>query len=200
MARSEQEKADLCREFILAECPRWVLHPNVVRKLGFRSVTITPRVDDVYSRGNADHNGRVRISSHLDRFRHASPYTVPKGKADLSPVGVFAHEFGHIVDFAVHKKYGMKATSPTWDWLRIHRDLRRGGITTYARSYPSEDFAETHRLFVLNAKLLKVLSPERHAHMRHIYMMLLGTEHPHRMFAQSKHDFEKQFHKLLIME
>jgi hypothetical protein len=198
MARSAQEKAELCREFILSESPRWLLHPTVVRKLGLRRVMILSDRLMRRNRGYATHEGDIMLSLELARFRSASPYTTPKGKADISPVGVFAHEFGHILDFAVHKKFGHKANSPTWVWYDIHSKLRRHGITSYARTCAGEDFAEAHRLFVLNRKLLKELSPERFSHMKQMYKMLLGTEHPHKVFTMSAHEFECQFNKFYI--
>jgi hypothetical protein len=160
-------------------------------------VTITPQVDAYGSRGVAGHDGRIRIASTLAKFRHTSPYTSPKGKADISPVGVFVHEFGHVFDFAIHKQFGMKANSPTWDWLDIAKGLRRHGITSYARTCPSEDFAETHRLFVLNPKLLKELSPERYAHFKKMCLLMVGDPKQYRM---TKAEFTKQVDRYFRME
>lgn len=190
-------QTEQCVEFIKDELPHWLLHPTVVRRMCLSSIVITPVVDVDGSRGNADWQGNVRLAANLARFRHTSPYTSPKGKTDISPIGVLAHELGHVVWYALERKPGKRKT---WqlEWRSLHQMKKGSGISSYARrSGAEEDFAETHRLFVLNPKLLKELSPERFEFMQWCYWQLLGTVHPRRQFKRPKAEHVRSCNKLL---
>lgn len=190
-------QTEQCIQFIKDEMPHWIFHPTVIRRMCLTSIVITPVVDTHGSRGNADWNGNVRITCNLARFRHTSPYTSPKGKTDISPIGVLAHELGHILWFALARKPG---TRKLWqlEWRSLHYNQRSSGISSYARrAGPEEDFAETHRLFVLNPKLLRELSSDRFEFMQWCYRQLLGTEHPRRQFKRLKSDHVRSCDKWL---
>jgi len=135
------------------------------------------------------------LNVELAKFRHASPYTAPRGKSDMSPVGVFVHELGHMVDFALERKFGTRITRHGSPWSILSRAARKEAITSYARTCAEEDFAETHRLYVLNPSLLEELSPERYKHMRQAYIMLFGS-HNMREFLLPRKEFDKQLGKL----
>ena len=194
------DKRMLVVEFIHDNCPRWILHPEFVQILGLKKIILQEA--NSYFRGQASMSGGLWISEETAKWRHASPYTQPKGKSDLSPLGVFAHEMGHHVWFAIRRKYRMSPRSKKLppvlllEWHILHANKKKGGITSYARSHPEEDFAETHRLFVLNPRLLKQLCPDRYKMMCKCYIELIGTDKPKSKFKQGKGEFAKQWEVL----
>jgi hypothetical protein len=192
MALTNAQRAELCIEFIHENAPRWLMNPEVLKALGFRRLTITALRGG--TRGQADRYGRVWINPVLAKFRHSSPYTSPKGKSDLSPIGVLAHEMGHTLQFALMK-------NALWDqegWLSIYRDLRKEALTSYAKVHSMEDFAESHRLYALNPKLLKELSPDRYAFVKKCWSKLL--DQPVTKYRLTKAEFVDQFTKHLVLE
>lgn len=160
----------LALEFIADNIPTWLLHESVIRVLGFKRFILNNRM---HNRGMADGSGKLWLAPvTVTKFRHTSPYSSPKGKADISPLGVFVHEMGHLVEFAMRRRKIRYHD----EWWEIATTLRRQGITSYARTHPMEDFAETFRLWALNKKLLKELSPERYAFMERNVPLLLGAK------------------------
>lgn len=187
MALTNEQRAELCIDFIFENAPRWLMNPEVLKALEFKQLTIASLWRG--TRGQADRYGRVWINPVLAKFRHSSPYTSPKGKSDLSPIGVLSHELGHTLQFALMKR-GM------WDeegWSYIYRKLRKDALTSYAKVHSMEDFAESHRLYALNPKLLKELSPERHAFVKACWSKLLPS--PVTKYRITKAEFVDQFTK-----
>lgn len=187
MARTAEECRALFDEFIIDKFPRWVFHPEVTKLLNIRKLFVKHTLPH-RNRGMATNDGRMWICTEIVKFRAPSPYTSPGGKSDISPIGVLAHELGHMLEFAV-------ARQGLWDeegWRAIHRDHRRSAITSYAKVHPMEDFAESHRLFLLNPKLLKELSPERYAFVRNCWTLLLGKRRK-TAFKQSRAEFRTQW-------
>lgn len=190
--RSEAEKRQLCLDFVQANCPFWILNPELTTLMHFREVTFKSKALMRGARGFAYHNGRVEVSTDLAKFRHASPYTAPRGKADISPVGVFAHEMGHILDFALRRSKTYPEVRQMWRQMPI-----REAVTSYAGSSVGEDFAESHRLFVLNPKLLKQLSPSRFQAIRAAYSALTNGAFDRAKWRISRATFNEQFTKLV---
>jgi hypothetical protein len=192
--RTAAEKIELCKQFVQDNAPHWIFNPDLIAALQLREIRFCR--EDVMrgNRGYAlEHN--VRVSAVTAKWRHASPYTAPCGKADLSPLGVMVHEMGHILEFASWRVQDGPRLQQ--EWKALHRDRRREAVTSYARSHWREDLAESHRLFVLNPKLLKELSPERFHAIRDLYKALLNTERLRQEFKLSPADFRRQFHLLV---
>jgi hypothetical protein len=171
MARSPVENYELCRQSILDNAPAVLLNSDFHKAVGFNRLVIDPVINDG-SRGYATPQGHVHLSAKgTVKFRAASPYSAPCGKSDMSPTGVLAHEIGHLVQF---KLYELRART----LIQLQRDLfandRRHAVTSYARSCWQEDFAEAHRLFILNPDLLRHLSAERYDLVAACYTRIIG--------------------------
>lgn len=79
----------------------------------------------------------------------------PGNTSDRTPVGVVAHETGHYVDHV------LDYPSQNDQWITLtHREK----ITSYEPN-PSEAFAESMRLFILNPALLRAVAPRRYYHL-----------------------------------
>lgn len=116
----------------------------------------------------------------------------------MSPIGVFSHEMGHILWFALVRSFTTRQRVMFYaGWISIFVNRSERGITSYAKTHPEEDFAEAHRLFVLNSKLLKQLSPRRYEFMQACYLWLFGTKNPKAKFKQSKRAFVQQWERLV---
>ena len=74
-------------------------------------------------------------------------------KADITPGGVLCHEYGHKFYF----NYKLQNY-----WKQVVKFAPTKGITSYANTNVSEDFAETFRLFLTNPKLLSVVDNFRY--------------------------------------
>ena len=70
-------------------------------------------------------------------------------KADLTPAGILAHEFGHYVDH--YLKYISKK-------MKL---VKESAVSSYEPNQ-SERFAESMKLFILNPDLLKTGRPQRY--------------------------------------
>jgi hypothetical protein len=83
----------------------------------------------------------------------------PGWKTDRTPVGVVAHETGHHVEWALRRagrpQYGTA-------WRTLLADTKRQTVSGY-EPVPSEAWAETLRLFILNPDLLRRALEARYA-------------------------------------
>lgn len=192
--RSQAEKIELCLRFAQENVPRWVFHPDVIKVLQLHEIRFVPEDQMRGDRGFAIEH-KVRVSAVTAKWRHASPYTAPCGKADLSPVGVMVHEMGHILEFASWRI--QEGTRIQLEWKQLHDEQRSKAITSYARSHWREDLAESHRLYVLNPKLLTELSPDRYDAIHRIYTSLTGSHKPRREFKLSVPQFREQWTKVV---
>ncbi len=191
--RTETEKIELCVQFVRENTPRWLFNPDLLKGLRLQEIRFLPERAMRGNRGYAIEH-KVRVSAVTAKWRSSSPYTSPCGKSDLSPLGVMAHEMGHILEFAAHD-----ADVPyPHVWYDIHRTLHKQGVTSYARSHWREDIAESHRLFVLNPKLLNELSSHRHDAIRAMYHGVFGTRTPAKEFKLSVADFKAQFKRMVL--
>lgn len=96
---------------------------------------------------------RVEISAKACRHATKTPgfsWSYPGYTADLTPVGVIAHEFGHHVDNVLHVPTRIK---------QLMAECRP--VSSYEHDL-AEVFAETLKLFITNPDLLRILSPIRH--------------------------------------
>lgn len=88
----------------------------------------------------------------------------PRYKADVTPLGIAAHELGHHVSYSVARR---ATTPPRRHWaawtLAVMPELP---LTTYGCRSPEEDIAESVKLFVTNPTLLYFLRPVRHCQLR----------------------------------
>lgn len=156
------------------------MNPAFHERLGFTGLYVQDLLRGG-SRGYATVNGTVFLSARgTVKFRTASPYSAPCGKSDMSPTGVFAHEFGHILQFALA---GARRTDLLGEQRAIYARDRRNGITGYGRSHWQEDFAEAHRLYLLNPDLLRDLSVERLKLVECCYRAVLGCLPRHKQFS-----------------
>lgn len=87
----------------------------------------------------------------------AYSWTWPGYKADLTVLGVTAHEAGHHVS-AFHPKVKQR------DLRRLYKELVVGEkpLTSYAATCTEEDIAESVKLFITNPTLLWELRPLRY--------------------------------------
>ena len=85
---------------------------------------------------------------------HHMCWSWPAYKTDRTPMGVVCHEVGHHFQFRL-----MKLRRWTRNWTLIAVNTPK--ITSY-EPVPSEAFAETMRLFILNPVLLWKYSPKRY--------------------------------------
>lgn len=83
---------------------------------------------------------------------YARQWSFPGYIVDRTPVGVVAHETGHYVDHVL----GYPSNSEQWRKL-----AKTQPISSYEPN-PSESFAETMRVFILNPSFLKQFAPNRH--------------------------------------
>jgi hypothetical protein len=192
--RSTAEKLELCVQFARQHMPHWVFHPDVVQALQLHEIRFVPEAQMNGNRGYAIEH-KVRVSAVTSKWRHASPYTAPCGKADLSPVGVMVHEIGHILEFASWRTKAKEIMQ--YEWQDLHRQQRGKAITSYAKSHWREDLAESHRLYVLNPKLLKELSPDRYDAIHRLYEAVTGSHKPRREFKLTVPQFKEQWAKLV---
>lgn len=96
----------------------------------------------------------VRATAHPVERPHHMCWSWPAFKTDRTAVGVPCHETGHHVQYVMMK-------NRRWDrkWSILCNNTPR--ITSY-EPVPSEAFAETMRLFILNPELLRRYSPDRY--------------------------------------
>ncbi|BAG41483.1 hypothetical protein [Ralstonia phage phiRSL1] len=180
MARSPSENVELCLQSLVENAPGCLLHPAFHERLGFKGLYVRDLLRDG-SRGYATVQGTIFLGARSTvKFRTPSPYSVPGGKSDMSPTGVLSHEFGHILQFALA---GARRNDLLQEQRAIYTDDRRNGITGYGRSHWQEDFAEAHRLYLLNPDLLRTLSVERLKLVERCYRAVLGCLPRHKQFS-----------------
>lgn len=79
-------------------------------------------------------------------------WSYPGYKADLTPVGVLAHELGHIIHFNIERDYKKYVTN-------IRK--KEAKVSSYEPNV-WETIAESTKLFITNPNLLKVGRPRRY--------------------------------------
>jgi hypothetical protein len=84
-------------------------------------------------------------------------WTYPGYTADLTVLGVTAHELGHHVN-AVK---GWRDVLRRWHSMAMG-DLSEQPVGSYAKSRDAEDLAEAFKVFVTNPSLLEAIAPRRH--------------------------------------
>lgn len=83
-------------------------------------------------------------------------WSYPGWKTDRTAVGVVAHEVGHYVE--EHLRFAGKLDYAGNAW----REIIRGKKVSGYEPKPSEAWAESMRLFILNPKLLRAAIPRRY--------------------------------------
>lgn len=85
-------------------------------------------------------------------------WTYPGYTADLTVLGVTAHELGHYVHFV----RGWREVLRAWHSMTMSC-LEEQPVGSYARTQPHEDLAEAFKVFVTNPSLLECIAPKRYA-------------------------------------
>lgn len=88
-------------------------------------------------------------------------WSYPGWKTDRTAVGVCAHETGHHVEAELQKNKVLVPAVHGPMWRKLIAAYPREHITSY-EPVPSEAFAETMRLFILNPQLLLIRCPHRY--------------------------------------
>lgn len=84
----------------------------------------------------------------------------PGWKTDRTAIGVVAHETGHYVERELQRKFLL---TPKKDGVGFREILAKSKRTVSGyEPVPSEAWAETMRLFILNPDLLRLAIPERY--------------------------------------
>lgn len=83
-------------------------------------------------------------------------WTWPGYTADLTVLGVTAHELGHYFN---HVR-GWRSVLRKWHTMAMS-DLREAPVTGYALKNPGEDLAEAFKVFVTDPSLLREVAPNR---------------------------------------
>lgn len=130
--------------------------PAVGSRDAFGQYLSTPGVGKAM--GNRRRHGVVKV--YVDNCLRVNDtrcvWSWPGYKSDLTALGVAAHELGHHVEHTMGKSLVIGA----------YRILRNGTheepLTTHGRLSPSEDFAESMKLYVTNPSLLSQLRPMRY--------------------------------------
>jgi len=100
----------------------------------------------------------------------ANRRSYPGNKTDRTPVGVVAHETGHHVEWHIgrYRSSGFSCfKNPGNDWLneigaRWRELIKKSKTVSGYEPVPSEAWAESMRLFILNPTLLEKAIPERY--------------------------------------
>jgi hypothetical protein len=148
-----------CVEDIEARAPLLFRSSEFAEYLGWKSIHLSSTLKKERGwRGEALwREGIVALDARdVSRFRTATPYSAPGGKADMSPTGVLAHELGHFWWFK--RPYDV---ARRWRSVFGHKDEKP--ITRYAGTHVGEDFAESFRLWALNPAMLATVAPRRYA-------------------------------------
>lgn len=163
-------------EYIAEGLPNFFFQDNVLWDLGLRRLHFMANYDN---RGMASIDGDLWLNTTelLRRVKPCLPYSAPCGKADTSPLGVFAHELGHLAHFCViDGRHDPEFRAVNTSFKQLFQTNRKNAITSYARTRWSEDVAEAHRLWVTNPDKLYDLSPERHANWKLAYELMFGAK------------------------
>lgn len=123
--------------------PRSFTNRKLTRNTGFYDPNTTRIVVDV-----------SQTASPVEKPHHMC-WSWPAFKTDRTAVGVPCHETGHHVQYVMMKN---RKWDRSWAILAVNTPK----ITSY-EPVPSEAFAETMRLFILNPFLLRHYSPKRYA-------------------------------------
>ena len=149
------------KEHIANRMKAYKLTPQKLKKFGVMSIEWTTSKDPALSQytqgvlyGLCTYQGVLYIVvNNIARSIHQSDSRSKEGAAeDVSPFGVLMHEVGHAVHFKLEKKEGMSRMEFSQKW----RELIKGDrpVSRYAYTSPTEDFAETFRMFFLNKSQL----------------------------------------------
>lgn len=97
----------------------------------------------------------INLKNSMVPGRSKFCYSFPGNTADITPVGVLAHEFGHYL----YDKHLDRKGKQAWDLLVDEFTKER--VTSYEPNN-EEKFAESTKLFVTNPSLLLAVAPNRH--------------------------------------
>jgi hypothetical protein len=100
----------------------------------------------------------LQKSANMVLYGHHMAWSHPGYKIDRTPTGVVAHESGHHLDSVLKSRRGLYP-SDLEIWEKVLDISKR--VSGY-EPIPSEAFAETMRLFILNPDLLLQGSPQRY--------------------------------------
>jgi len=89
----------------------------------------------------------------------------PCYKTDRTAMGVVAHELGHYVEDILQKKKTLKSDVQGIQWRVLIEFTGRKPVSGY-EPVPSEAWAESMRLFILNPDLLRLAIPARYNFIR----------------------------------
>ena len=101
----------------------------------------------------------------VDKPRMRS-WSYPCWKTDRTAIGVVAHETGHYVEHALQRAGKLNPAEHGAAWRTLLSKYKKR-VTSY-EPRPSEAWAETLRLFILNPYLLKFGIPERYEFVRRL--------------------------------
>lgn len=112
------------------------------------------------------HQGMVLVNVPVtclpvDRPAYRS-WSYPCWKTDRTAVGVVAHEVGHHIERVLQQSGVLTPETHGPEWRRVMKGKRVSGY----EPVPSEAWAETLRLFILNPYLLKFAIPRRYKFVR----------------------------------
>lgn len=117
------------------------------------------RVDRMWAKGECSYPSKDRVCK-IKLMKKLTPVTKTPGfawsfpgyKADMTQIGVLAHEFGHAVHFALMDR-------PLW---KKFQEMTCGeSVVTSYEPNEHEKFAEAFKLFITNPDLLKTGRPQR---------------------------------------
>ena len=112
-------------------------------------------------------------------------WSFPGYKADVTPVGVIAHEVGHHVDHLTDLRKKFKT-----EWESVVQ--QEPAVTSY-EPHPGEAFAEALRLFITNPHLLRLGRPKRYAFITHTLQLMPLHDEPWHVVLFHAHE---RFHEV----
>lgn len=100
---------------------------------------------------------KARIAVHQCRApiqsRHS--WSWPGWKADLTVLGVTAHEVGHHMTYSLGRARQLELR-------KAIKALKERPVTSYGATSPEEDLAESLKVFITNPTLLELMWPQRY--------------------------------------
>lgn len=150
--------------FLVEKSPSVIWNEGFIKFLGVHQILVNVNTERSLVRGLATSDGEVRLTlNKSSRWMEDSQVYTLNGLDDMSPVGIYVHELGHHFQWALERQ-GVDDIFDTY-----FCDLpRTSAVSPYARTSPTEDFAETFRVFVTNPDLLRSHCKVRYNAMRRL--------------------------------
>lgn len=134
------------------------------------------RVDKMWAKGECSYPSKDRVC-RIKLKKTLTPVTKTPGfawsfpgyKADMTQIGVLAHEFGHAVHFALMDR-------TLW---KTFQEMTKGesNVTSYEPNH-DEKFAEAFKLFLTNPDFLKVGRPMRYKFLTEVLGLVPNHNEP----------------------